>query len=200
MGVLAMFEAYVGEPIFRSAIQAYVEGHRFGTATAGDLLAALDVASGKPISIAMRSFIEQPGVPLVDVSLQCQGKASLTLSQSRYLPLGSSGDGPRQWAIPVCARYGDTHSCWLLTEHEQTFPLMSCPAWLMPNDDANGYYRFTPPKSLAKSLKHLKRSEVVALADNMRAAVTAGHAAPDELMSSLEAFAAQRDLYLDMKP
>lgn len=39
--VLAMFEAFVGEDVFREGMRAYIAKHKFGSATADDLVDAI---------------------------------------------------------------------------------------------------------------------------------------------------------------
>jgi len=148
--VLAMFERWVGEDTFRKGMREYLASHAFGSGSSDDLIASLTQASGKGDAFAkgMRSFLDQPGVPLVRSELACNaGKATLKLAQSRYLPYGVlSKDAPR-WGVPVCARFGrggasDTQ-CFLLERPEQQFDVAgSCPDWYLPNADARGYYRF----------------------------------------------------------
>ncbi|HYR96432.1 MAG TPA: M1 family metallopeptidase, partial [Candidatus Binatus sp.] len=56
-GVLGMFERWIGEEAFQRGIQAYVGGHRFGTATADDLLQALSDASHRDVGTPFRTFL-----------------------------------------------------------------------------------------------------------------------------------------------
>ena len=63
--VLRMMEAYEGEEVFRAGINAYLKAHAFGNVTAEDFWNAQAKASGKPIDRIMPTFIDQPGVPLV---------------------------------------------------------------------------------------------------------------------------------------
>ena len=147
--VIGMFEHYRGAADFRSGVQSYMKAHAYGNATSGDFLAAQDSAGGKPIAEPFATFLNQPGVPLLSVELQCgAGTPALQVSQQRLLPIGSSGSTAQTWHFPVCMRYpvaGGTHTdCSLLTEATTTLPLSaagsSCPAWVEANDQALGYY------------------------------------------------------------
>ena len=181
-GVLAMFERFVGPEKFQAGIRAYLAAHRFGNATADDLLAALSTAAGSDVSTPFRTFLEQPGVPLVEASVACVGNAAtLTVKQSRYLPVGTTGDRAQRWQIPLCVRFGSggavREQCALVTEPEQQIALEggACPTWLMPNADAAGYYRFAlSPPDLAKlrraGMSQLLPREKLALADSLVAA------------------------------
>jgi alanyl aminopeptidase len=90
-GVIGMFERWVGEDTFQRGVHAYLEAHRFGSATADDFLAALSSAAGKDVGGPFRTFLDQPGVPLLQAEVACDGAPRLRLRQSRYLPKGSSG-------------------------------------------------------------------------------------------------------------
>ena len=67
--VLRMVEGYVGAETFRHGINAYLEAHAYGNATSEDFWTTLTAVSGKPVDRILPTFVNQPGVPLVDVSL-----------------------------------------------------------------------------------------------------------------------------------
>ena len=147
--VLTMFEAWIGAPQFQKGVHDYLEAHRFGNATESDFLKAIEAASRPGVSAAFQTFIDQAGVPLVDVTLDCAGGAPrLALTQARLLPLGSKGTGEEVWQIPVCSRAGGAapggeRACTLLTARSGAAPAptSSCPGWLLANDGEAGYYR-----------------------------------------------------------
>jgi aminopeptidase N len=149
-GVLAMFERWAGADKWRLGLHAYLEAHRFGNATADDFLDAESAATGKDVKTAFHTFLDQPGLPLLDVSVSC-GKDQATrpvahLRQSRFLPAGSSGDANQRWQLPVCLRTDLGTECTLLTQAEGDVPLGAggqCPAWVLPNADGAGYFRFS---------------------------------------------------------
>ena len=106
--VLGMFESWLGEDGFRAGIRTHMQRFPHGVADVEDFMASLARGSGRPDVVpAFRSFIDQPGVPLVTAKLECGAEgAVLAVSQSRYLPVGSRGDPQRTWQLPVCVRYG----------------------------------------------------------------------------------------------
>ena len=87
-------------------------------------------------------------MPLCEV----RRRAALHLKQSRYLPLGSTGDADQDVADPRLRAYpsaspresgtaGVVHAAHPV---EGDLPLgATCPAWVMPNADGAGYYGFT---------------------------------------------------------
>lgn len=199
--VLAMFERWVGEERFRTGMRAYLARRAFGSGSSDDLIATLAEASGKGEAFArsMRSFLDQPGVPMVAASMSCEdGKAALRLAQSRYLPYGVlSSDEPR-WGVPFCARFGrkdgnDTQ-CFLLEQASQSFAVDGgCADWFLPNADARGYYRFELAQEdfarLGTAVPGLSPAEQVVFADALSAAFRRGTVAPSAVLEAMPALA-----------
>lgn len=183
-GVLAMFERYLGADVFREGVRGYMRAHAHGTATYRDLLGALGEASGRDVQTPFSTFLFQAGLPFVQVAVDCEGDTpTVGLTQSRYLPVGSTGSSEQTWQIPVCVRYGlssdgDSEAktaCTLMTETQASLPLEGCPDWLMPNAGGEGYYRFAmASEDLAKlreqGFSHLEPSEQMAYADALEGA------------------------------
>ena len=178
-GVLRMFEHWLGEEPFKRGVRAHIAAHRFGNATADDFLGALSKAAGKDVTTAYHTFLDQPGVPFIEASVACGGAPKLHLTQSRFLPLGSTGDANQSWQVPVCARYAvgagaPKEACTLLTEREGDLALDGCPSWVMPNAGGMGYYRFAlADQDLAKlrdaGVRALRTEEKMAFGNSLRA-------------------------------
>jgi alanyl aminopeptidase len=184
-GVLSMFERYLGEDAFRAGVRLHLSQHAYGSATADDFLGALGTAAKRDVKIPMHTFLDQPGVPFIEAESRCDGSPRLHLKQSRFLPRGSTGDANRTWQVPVCAKYpvkgGVKESCTLLVDREGDLPFEggACPAWVFPNADAAGYYRFAlAPADLAKlrsaGLGSLSPREKIAFGNSIRAAYNHG--------------------------
>ena len=201
--VLSMFENYIGEIPFRDGVRKYLKDHARGNATSTDLIDAL--AANSPdaagLKAAFLSFIDQPGVPFVQVDVDCaQGKTpSLTLQQQRYLPLGSTASATQSWGIPMCVRYADgkdtRQQCGLVSGAQSRLELKearSCPSWVMPNANGAGYYRFAlAPKlqqSLSQAFAQLNEREQRVYADSVTAAYGAGKLTPSQLLAALPQF------------
>ncbi len=185
--VLGMFEHFLGAAAFRAGLRLYMERHRFGSATAEDLIRALSEASAKPeLTSAFNSFLAQPGVPALSASLSCEGPTpQVELRQARYRPLGSAIDAQAQWEIPVCIRYGTADGksrerCTLVKEQVTQVALEgdACPTWWMPNAGAKGYYRWVLSEAdfhqLLRHVGELSVAERISLASNLAAAMEAG--------------------------
>ena len=151
-GVLAMFESYIGEEAFRAGVRTHLERFAHSVADADQFVESLAQGSGRrEIVESFRSFVDQPGVPVVEARLDCAaGAPRIELRQRRYAPLGSAIDAEaQQWQIPVCVAYDEADRpgrvCAMLSERSTTIDLDidSCPTAIHPNSRGAGYYRFT---------------------------------------------------------
>jgi aminopeptidase N len=142
--VLRMIEHYVGGETFRKGVNAYIQAHAYTNATSEDLSKALSATSGKPIGRILPTFVNQPGVPLIDVSLACaNGHTAVTLKQQRFV-IDATQVPDGRWQIPVCMKVPGqaAASCDLLTEESRTTTLDgACVPWVFANAGADGYYR-----------------------------------------------------------
>ncbi len=160
--VIAMFEEWlqltVGPDTLMKGTRAYLADHAHGTGTTADFLAAVSAAAGQDIAPAFSTFLDQPGVPLVDAACVADGgKAKLSVKTSRFLPIGSAGDTTLRYRLPVCASFVDGNSrrvrCGLIDgEGSVDLGVAACPAVIHPNADGAGYYRFTMPQAAMSAL------------------------------------------------
>jgi alanyl aminopeptidase len=212
-GVLAMVEQWIGEDVFREGIRLYLRQHRFGTATSEDLLGALSEAAGMDVGTPMRSFLDQPGVPLLEARLACDGEGpALEVVQSRYTPVGSTAPRDRVWQVPVCVTYpaggAIETSCQLTPSASARIPLEQaegCPAWVMPNAGARGYYRWALPPEQLRALvgpgwSRLSPLERVSVANNLRAAFWSAVLPGAEILAMLPPIAADETRAVATEP
>lgn len=99
--MLVMVRALIGDDALRAGLKAYFEAHKFGNAAGADLWAALGQTSHLDVGKIMRSWLEQPGYPVVTAAV-VDGK--LTLSQQQFF-IGAGKDVGRQWQIPLNSNY-----------------------------------------------------------------------------------------------
>ncbi len=207
--VLGMFEAFVGEDTFRDGMRAYIKDHRFGNASADDLIDAIAKAADKGVKFkqAFGSFLDQSGVPMVTTQLDCSGKQPvLELAQSRYLPLGSTGSTQRTWGVPMCVRTPAGTRCELFDSATggMTLPDTTCPAWYMPNAGARGYYRFSMAAQdltrLNGALDQLTDTEKLAYADAIDAAFRRGDIDAHDVLTAVRELAPSRTTQVALAP
>lgn len=185
--VLSMMERYLGKDKFRTALRAHMRKFAFANATSSDLADSLAAQSDQPAVLrkAFASFTDQPGVPMLDTTLACtNGKATLTVSQSRYAPIGATFPTTGEWLVPMCVRVGrgdrSAVECHLLDTVTSTVALSgeTCPDYVHPNADGAGYYRFRldsdAQTALNAAFAKLNPFEQRVLADSVGAAFNAG--------------------------
>jgi alanyl aminopeptidase len=218
-GVLAMFEQWAGADAWQRGLHAYLEKHSHGNATADDFLDAENEATGKDVKSAFHTFLDQVGVPLIELSVDCGSKTTVHYKQSRYLPAGSTGDASVAWKIPMCMRTGGTspalpaggqntnvgETCALLTQPQGDVELASCPGWIFPNADAAGYYRFLlSQKDLAnlraRGLGKLTAREKLAYATSIRAAFSRATMPMKDVLDAVAPLAQASDPILAEEP
>ena len=215
---LAMFERWLGEEKFRAGIQGYLRAHPHGTGSTEDLFAALSQAGGRDVGGPFRTFLDQAGVPLVQAKVSCEpGAAKLLLTQQRYFPVGSKGDATAQtWRVPVCARFSSEignragsapgEACALLEGASGEIQLgAACPAWVMPNAGAAGYYRWSLAegdlkKLVAAGLPALDAGEKLSFARSVSAAMRANTLSVADALAVLEPLAKDADLDVATDP
>jgi alanyl aminopeptidase len=196
--ILSMLEHHAGEDSFRAGIRAYLEKHAFGAVTSDDFLAAMAGATKGNLASIGKTFLDQPGVPLVSVRVECAGgtgTAHLVQSPLELLPREGA---PRRWTIPVCLRVEGRAApvCSTLEGERADVPLPACPRWVHPNADEAGYYRFALDapslRALAAARGSLSDRERMALPSHAWTMVQAGRMTPDVLFDLLAALAADR--------
>jgi len=208
--VIRMFESWMGPEPFRVGVQKYLRQHAYKNATAADFLDALGSVGKSEIKGAFPTFLNQAGVPVVSVSLDCSHEApTLHLEQERFLPLGSKSPGDESWRIPLCVRYEAGSSgrseCALMTQPKMDWVLKNaqrCPAWIEANDQAMGYYRVDYHGGLLSGLtggdvsSRLGAPERVDLIGNVQAMTRAGKLAAADALRLVETFHAdpERDV------
>jgi alanyl aminopeptidase len=201
--VLYMFETWLGEEVFRAGVREYLTANRWGNARAIDLWDKLAEASGIDVGQAMSTFLDQPGVPVIDAEL-IDGGDKVRLRQSRYFS-GGDRDDPTLWQIPVRLKFEDDRGVQeraiLLTQRERVYDLGSKGGarWLHPNAEETGYYRWRVSGEGLTALadnaaEHLSKSEEVALY------TTASIMLQSERMSGADFLATIRNLGRSPRP
>lgn len=186
-GVLSMIERYVGPETFRAGLRRYVRRYGHGVATTEDFFATIAESANNPALLdAFKSFVEQPGTPLVAIDWTCDasGAATVSLRQSRSLPMGSSGQRNRRWTIPLCLAWNENSTrkgqCTLLKERSTKLQLAStsCPSAILPNRDGTAYINFELPQtgwdSLISMTEDLPPGEALAMLRSLQSAYEAG--------------------------
>ncbi|SDK65255.1 M1 family metallopeptidase [Microbulbifer yueqingensis] len=200
LAVIHMVDQYFGPDRFRPALGRYVETFADGVADSEDFYRVIGEETNTPeLTDTFRSFVEQKGVPVLTVNLECEtaGKPQVTISQDRYRPLGSPiQQSGQRWTIPLCLRTDRGRQCLMLAENQQTVPLEGdqCPNWLLPNADGSGYYRWNFAgdqwQPLVEHFADLTATEQLSVIDSAFAAFEAGELPVATLLGVVRASAA----------
>ena len=191
--VLRMIEHYVGADRFRDGVNAYLNAHAYGNATSEDFWTAIATTSGKPVDKILPTFINQPGVPLVEISsLTCAGgKTHATFSQERFLIEPGAAHTATTWELPACIKTSastGSSTCLVISQSGSTLDVaQGCVQWIFANAGAQGYYRTAYAPAILRALAPriadaLTAPERLTLIDDEWALVRAGrHSAADYL-------------------
>jgi len=182
--VLQMFEGYIGEEAFKQGVRAYLKANAWGNATFADLASALAKSSGKPnLPRAFGTFIDQAGVPLVDLKSKANG--SVELSQQRWAPLGKEELKAGSWELPFCVQKNGSNEqvCTLLTEPTELQVGQGTP---LPNPGMQGYAVWRLENAdlerLLNGFSSLSEMQQVATLQNLRKLYRSGDLSPSTIL------------------
>jgi aminopeptidase N len=187
--VVAMIAAYLGDEKFKQGVRLHLHRHAYGNASSEQFFEAIaDAAQDPKVLTAFKSFVDQPGVPLVTVR---RDGAKLVATQERYSFLGSNPPD-QSWTIPFCVRAAAAKMCTLLDQKATTIDSPGGGA-IMPNVGGTGYYRFdlAPDdwKALIATSAQLPPGEAIATTDSLWASFRAGRAPASWLIDEARAMA-----------
>jgi aminopeptidase N len=149
--ILRVVQGYIGKEDLRKGLQHYLKSFEYANAASHNLWESLEETSGKPVTALMKSWVEQPGYPIVQV--QRNGR-DLMLTQKRFTYLENTSS--QTWQIPVALKvFDDTGESrtisFLLKETSTRVDLGEfCVAYKV-NVGQTGFYRvaYKMPEDLA---------------------------------------------------
>ncbi|MFK8017186.1 MAG: M1 family aminopeptidase, partial [Gammaproteobacteria bacterium] len=197
--VLNMIEHYLGEDTFRTAVRDHMERFAWGSADVNDFIASLVRASEPVIETSFKSFLFQNGLPRVAQSAPCN-EGKMTLSQARYLPIGTANTDAQTWTFPVCMKYGsggEVHQqCNWMSKREVdvSFANDTCPDWITLDADFAGYYHWAVDDDVYTALhsatESLSESDWESVIDSVYAGLTDGSLSVGTAWRTLQPLAA----------
>jgi aminopeptidase N/puromycin-sensitive aminopeptidase len=139
--------------------------------------------------------VNQPGVPLVDLSIACSGgHSTLTLTSQRFFidaAMARTAPGTPSWQIPICVKTptSTTNACQVVNGPNATIALdgNQCVPWALVNAGAQGYFRTEYSSEVLRALApdvatRLTEAERLSLVGDEWALVRAGrHSVGDYL-------------------
>jgi aminopeptidase N len=158
--VMRMIEGYLGAEVFRTGINAYIEQHAYGNATSEDFWTVMTKTSGTPIDRILPTFVNQPGLPLLNATLRCDGgRSQLSVAIERFFIDPAMAKTVRTtpiWEVPLCVKTPDstTPACHVVGARQATVLLEgpSCARWAFVNAGAYGYVRTSYSADMIRAL------------------------------------------------
>ena len=195
-----MVQGYIGNDDLRKGLQHYLKTFEYANAASRNLWEALEETSGKPVTALMKSWIEQPGHPLVQA--QRNGR-DLTLTQKRFTYLENTSD--QTWQIPVTLTVyyetGDSRTISILLEETSTRIDLgaACVAYKV-NAGQTGFYRvaYSTPEDLTAigqriTGKDLSPEDRWGLQNDLFAQVQCGGTSIDDYLAFLNNYLDEHD-------
>lgn len=190
--ILRHIKGYIGEEVFRAGLGYYLKRHAFACASSSDMWAAFEEVSETPITQVMRSWVEQPGLPIVEAQKK-GGELVLTQRRFTYLP----NDSDQTWLVPVSIRifYNNGNSkliSALLADEQTVLDIGDNVLAYKINDMQTGFYRvrYEDRSNLQKlgrlvAAKELSAEDRWGVQNDLYALVKSGHVQMDDYLQFL---------------
>jgi tricorn protease interacting factor F2/3 len=138
--ILRQVEGYIGPENFKHGLRHYLNTYQYANATSQDLWNSLEKVSEQPIASMMKSWIEQPGFPMISVKKQ---GSKLHLAQQRFSCLPADSD--QQWQVPIRIQFFSgasktEHITFLMTSARHEIDLPDPADAYKVNDQQTGFY------------------------------------------------------------
>ena len=173
--ILRQIEGYIGSENFQKGLRHYLKTYQYTNAASQDLWNSLEKVSEQPIGKMMKSWIEQPGFPMISVEKK-GNRLLLTQQRFSYLP----ADSNQYWQVPITIQFfsgsARTERLTFLmnsSQHEIKFPKQA-DAYKV-NDQQTGFY----------ILRYLDADNLAAL----------GQRVADQSLSAEDRWGLQNDFY-----
>jgi aminopeptidase N len=177
-----MIESFVGEDVFRDAMQRYVKERAYSNATVDDLTHALDAAARKSVGAVLSAYTEQPGIPLVEAEARCvDNDQRIALKQDRFTARESHAQ-PQHWPVPILFGPPQGAGTTMLLDGTAEIAAGRCGDAIKLNLGDVGYYRVrydTPLRNaLARGLPGMTPADRINLLNDAWAMVETLREAP----------------------
>ena len=164
--VLRMVENWLGPDAFRDGIRAYLKSYSWSNASGEDFWNTMTSTTKKPVDAVMRSFVDQPGAPLLHSSDVCKDIArDVTVSQERLTERGKGVAST--WSLPICPK---TMACAVVPQASAHLNVPGCGRPLYLDANGRGYfvtdYSDAERRDLFAHLADLNSAERIALRGN----------------------------------
>ena len=141
--ILRMLESYAGPDDFRKAVSSYLTKYSYSNAAGEDFWNEVTRITGKPVDRIMRSFVEQPGAPVLTLRAKCAGDSTaISVTQERFMGTPGAKPPAQTWTFPACFKPlpDGPQQCQVVDRREQMVAIKGCAANVFANPDGRGYY------------------------------------------------------------
>ena len=202
--ILMQIQGYIGEENFQKGLQHYLKTYEYGCASSHHLWESFETVSQQPISAMMKSWIEQPGFPIITVNRRGN---QLVLSQQRFTYLPNNSE--QKWLVPLTislfSKTGATRQLTLLLDDiEQAIDIDEDIVAYKVNERQTGFYRvkYDDPKNIADLGQRVRQKSMPpadrwGLQNDLYARVKSSQTTLDEYLKLLS-FYDREDAYLPL--
>jgi tricorn protease interacting factor F2/3 len=190
--ILRQIEGYIGSQNFKAGLQHYLKKHAYACADSHHLWEALENVSEMPVTQMIKSWIEQPGYPVIEVHREGD---NLSLHQKKFTYLPNESE--QKWLVPIqitvfdnCG--GSKNVSTLLKDKTVQIELGSNAITYKVNSGQTGFYRvkYKTVKdfhALGKRIldKTLSSEDRWGVQNDLYATVRSGDASLDEYLDYL---------------
>jgi tricorn protease interacting factor F2/3 len=163
--ILQMIQGYLGEEKFKKGIQYFLNKHKFECVESSAYWLSIEKATGEPISDMMKTWIHQPGYPLLTVH---KSSDHLSLAQSRFSYLPNSSEN--LWMIPLTVTFYKESQLietqrLAFNEKSLEIPLPDGTTAYKFNIEQSGFYRVKYEKRNLHALGKLVKQKILSPRD-----------------------------------
>ncbi len=202
--ILRMLQGYLGEELFKKGINHFLKKFEFSCATTKQYWTEFEEATEEPIEKFAKSWINQPGYPIVNVK---RNNNELTLTQElfTYFP----HDSNLSWFIPIniiiFLNNGETRV--IKTIMEEKTKIITIPAETKVfklNYEQTGFYRVKYEKAVSTDLgqlistKQLSPLDRYGVENDLYALVKRGDYSISDYLEYLRKYILSEDVYLPL--
>lgn len=168
--IIRMLASFLGNDVFKKALNSYLNKHKYGNAITEDLWAALAETSGKPVKELMDHWTKQDGYPVLFVREieSTNSETTLEVTQTRFLSSGEDPNIATLWWVPlvVATPHGVVHQ--IIKDKTTTITVKAGKNdWIKFNPDVTGFYRVRYTDELLNRLRNPIESLQLSAADRL---------------------------------
>jgi aminopeptidase N len=198
--ILRYIKEYMGDDSFKEGLKYYLKMNEYACASSSSMWESFEEVSDKPITRIMKSWIEQPGFPIVEVKRDGQ---KLMITQKRFTYLPNAYD--QEWVMPITVRVfygnGETGSKTTLLDSKQgVIDMGRHVTSYKVNDRQAGFFRvkYNDERNMQELGNRVSRTALPSedrwgLQNDLYALVKSGDASIDDYLSFLSNYSHEDD-------